>query len=205
MTESVRTIVCHNASLSTGAFALLRSGIASTIGQPWPVVWMAERVPPGGRVRFRWCGQTPGFAWARTGRLVPGSDFFATETIAAEPPGFGRIDLVAHDGTARFQGLHGTGCLEELHIRCTAQLPQGSLSVAACLDGRPVAAVQALPNVLIGLTTGTSWRLAFGNLEAGAVVDPSHLATGIELPAVRPGQTVSATLNLDMLWKLSSG
>ena len=78
----MNTLICANETDTPGSFCLFVTGPRMNIGSAWPVAWRVARVPGRGRARLQWADDE-GAAWAQTGRVGPGTNFFAVQTVPA--------------------------------------------------------------------------------------------------------------------------
>ncbi|MBV5333927.1 hypothetical protein JZU57_01515, partial [bacterium] len=97
MANSMHNLICINQSSVTGSFCLYETGGVANIGAAWPLAWIVERVPGGGRAWLRWTDED-GVAWGRTGPLAVGAIFFATQVQPVSSPGAVQLNLLPGDG-----------------------------------------------------------------------------------------------------------
>lgn len=199
MTYATKNLICTNRSKVTGSFCLFETGGSALLGNAWPLAWLVERVPGGGRAWIHWTEER-GFAWARTGSLVPGAIFFSTQTNPIPPVGASQINLLPLDGTWSFSSPQAAAPDGPQVVRCGASLPADTLAVGLTRGGVPVLAVQAQPNVTLALQPGRALHLSFGNFRPGEVLDPALMPTSTALRFPAHETTLCATLEPDMTW-----
>jgi len=189
---AARALTFLNNSMSAGDVCITPLDLQAPGGHR--LAWLARRSAPGNAISFQW-SQDLGFAWAETGKLVPGATFSASQLIAAEARSANTITFGVSDfGVAGFDTPTGdpSGAFT---IRTRPGVPSGQFAVAIALSGSPAFAVQAVGNASYAFKAPTTFGVRFGNCMAGDVMDDSD--DFVTIPFSDSRTAVTATINPD--------
>ena len=190
------TINATNNSMSTGSFMVFQRD--STMQQQvFSVAWMTQYANPNTNVNFTW-EENYGFVFGQTGMLQPGVRFLPMEEYQADLTTNNAITLSDKGFTnQQFQSPSG-----RLYIQQDLSIPMGRLSVGIAIANAPAMVVQAVPNMQTVFTPTPEYWIAFGNFNAGTVLDAYSINNSARLVFPSGNNTVNVTLNPNNTWSI---
>jgi len=189
---ATRSVTFVNNSMRVGDVCITPLDLEAPGGHR--LAWLARYSAPGRSVSFQW-SQDLGFAWAETGKFVPGVTFEASQVIAAEARSANAITFgVDPYGMGSFLAPTGDSS-GAFTIRTQPGVPSDRFAVALALSGSPAFAVPAVGNASVSFKAPTTFGIRFGSCMQGDVMDETDAF--VTIPFGDSRTAVTAVLNAD--------
>lgn len=163
------------------------------------LAWLAKSSYPATMVRFQWSLDYC-FVWSETGRLVPGVQFNAAQRWDADLSTRNQVTLANNGGAFTFQNQQAGPRQGTLTIRQDGAIPLGQASVGIGMAGAGTFVRQAQPNMMISFTPHPRYWIAFGDFQAGEVLDVGEISNPYEIAFPAGVTSMTAILNADNTW-----
>lgn len=187
------TVSATNNSMNSGSFMLFQKPQNSSPVNIFSLAWNVRMCYPQNRTVFNWT-QDYGLSWAKTGMLVPGITFMASQIVNADPNSLNtsRLD---YSGYYNLQNPTAGGQPGTLSVQNSASVPMNQASIGMVVSGSTVYAAQAQPNMIQVFAPQSNYWIAFGNYQQGEVLDFHTIPNCCQLN-FPPGVTsLNVTLN----------
>ena len=185
-----------NNSMNSGSFMIFQRD-SSMQQQVFSLAWMTQYGQPNTNVKFTW-EENYAFVFGQTGTLQPGIQFRPSQEYRADLTTNNAITL-SNSGFTNQQSQSPSGCF---YIQQDASIPMGRLSVGIAIANAPAMVVQAVPNAQTVFTPTPEYWIAFGNFNAGTVLDTYSLNNSARLVFPSGKTTLNVTLNPNGTWSI---
>lgn len=194
------TLHITNHSAHNDSFMVFQNDPGSFDSNAMALAWFSKFSNPGPNVlvTFTWTIDW-GFSWADSGSLAPGVLYAAADQV----PATSNTNMIPLSFNGAYQfGLQTAGANPNLfYIAEDPSIPvASSASVGITMSGSTVYATQARPNTNITATPHPVYYLAYGNYQAGQVIDISTVNKPLSLNYDTGIYSLSTTLNADDSW-----
>ena len=207
MSQTLNLHVINNSEIDL-TFAMFANLPSKSNYQTLSLAWLVQQIDNNGNeYTFTWtldwaftwsaAGAAAGYTWGAKGRPVP-ADPNAAESCAV---GFD------YDGDFKFTPTVGTPDGETLLITDSPKVPVPSVkpnSVGIALNGSPVCATQAGPNLQQAYTLHPTYYIDAGQYTPGYMVDVAETTQFQQIEFQNGATTMTATLNQDNTWSVGS-
>lgn len=196
LTVNKFTINATNNSMNSGSFMIFQRD-SSMQQQVFSVAWMTQYANQNMNVNFTW-EENYAFVLGQTGILQPGIQFRPSQEYRADLTTNNAITL-SNSGFTNQQSQSPSG---RLYIQQDATIPMGRLSIGIALGIAPTLVVQASPNMQTVFTPTPEYWIAFGNFNAGTVLDSYSISNPARLIFPSGKTTLNVTLNPNGTWNI---
>lgn len=168
------------------------------------LAWFTQMCNPGTSCTFTWTIDYS-FVWSETGNLVPGVTFDAGQTVAATSLTSGNSITLDNNGAFYFNpATPVTGTPSgSLYINQTNNIPLNLGAVGIGMSGAGTFVVQAQPNIDLTFTPHPEYWMAFGQYEAGVVLNTQQMTNITEVAFPPNVYTMYVTLDAGNNWTVS--
>jgi len=186
-------LTCFNESEHAGNFMLFQKP------QPVPVpggaaslAWFARPTQPGKSSIIQWTIDY-GFVWSQSSTLQPGTVFQPAQFVPADPMGINLIQYGQDEhGVPHLSDPSANGQRGYLTIQQAVTVTPRRSAVGIAMSGVPVAAVLAEPVMMAPFVPHPNYWLAFGQYQAGEVLDVETILDAVEVQFLPNQYTRSA-------------
>lgn len=185
-----------NNTATFGTFCLYQGGSGTMASS---LAWFTKNAAPTSQITLTW-GIDYSFVWGETGVLEPGVVFNATQTWPADLTTQNIVTLTMVNQTVTFTDLRSGGQAGTLSIAAGSSIPPGMLSVGTGMSGRATLATQVSPNMQYIFQPHPHYYVAFGDFQAGQVLDPATMTNAFEVVFPPNIFSMTVTLNADGTW-----
>lgn len=198
------SLVMNNKSGNSWVFYVYQK-LPQPMGDGFPLAWFCSPYPihPRNRIRFTWQVDY-NFSWADTGVLMPGIEYWASQTENCSPTGDNMTEFSTSPAPHLTPAVPGAPS-GSLAIKQAPDVPNNRMSVGTGMSGAAVYAFQARPNMMYSITAVPNYWVAFGtNVRSGMVLDVNTIMSTAEAKFPNGVYDLECTLNPDNTWTISS-
>lgn len=198
------SLVINNQSTNSWVFYVYQK-LPQPSGDGFPLAWFSTPYPlhPTTRARFTWQVDYS-FSWADTGALMPGIEYWASQTENCNPTGDNMTEFSMSPAPHLTPAAPGAPS-GSLAVRQAADVPNNRMSVGIGMSGAPVYAFQARPNMMYMVTAAPNYWVAFGqNVRTGMVLDINTIISTAEAKFPAGVYDLECTLQQDNTWKITT-
>lgn len=172
------------------------------------LAWFSDPAWPTTKIAFDWTIDYS-FVWSQTGELVPGVVFHAAQVWDADPSDTSNNQILFDYEQSAYTFENGSAVdtpqRGNLYIKELATIPLKAASVGIGMSGAGTFAVQAQPNQNLVFTPHPLYWITAGTFTPGEVLDVGQISNAAQV-VFPPGVfAMTATLNLDNTWTITSG
>ena len=196
------TVIFKNNSDHTGNVSVYQKDPDIGIPNVMSLAWFSKKANPATRIEFDW-SINYNFVWSETGKLLPGVEFIASQTVDADLNSTNKITLSHDDGAYEFknQQKEGEG---NLYIEEDGTIPTSKVSVGIGMSGFGTFVVQGEPNTNLIFTPHPKYWITFGSYKQGEVLDITSITNEAEISFPPNIYSMTATLNANNTWSIEA-
>jgi rhizosphere induced protein len=199
-------VVATNNSTTTWNFYMYQKMPGPASPNVFSLAWFVYPVAPTTTVKFTWYIRYS-FVWSRTGVLVPGVTFEASQDWSADPAGLSSGNLVNFginsSSAPTFYNQAMGGSSGSLSIFNDNTVPASMYSVGIGMSGAGTYVVQGQPNTTTIFTPSPSYFISFGNqIQQGQVLE-TVVGNSQQITFPTSVYTMYAALGGNNLWTIS--
>ncbi len=198
----IYTLVFKNNSSTLGDVCLYQlppEGVAGVL----PLAWFAQAAHPTTRIKFTW---TPAysFIWSQSGTLIPGTVCFANQIWDADPVTGNQVTFTMDGGAFTFKNQTQGSSAGTYTIREDGTIPPRKASVGLGMEDSGIYVQQAAPNITLALKPVPNYWITFGSFVEGEALDTASLNNPAQIIYPTNIYSMTAILNEDNSWTISS-
>jgi hypothetical protein len=194
------TLNFTNNSAQSGNICVFQQDPSLDDPNVFSLAWFTQYNNPNTNATFSWSIDYS-FVWEQTGVVAPGVIFNATQNISADLATTNEITL-DYDGAFEFTN-QGPGIAGSLKIIETPNVPVGKVAVGIGMSGVGTFVTQGGPNLTAIFTPSPQYWVAFGNYEAGQVLDITVINNPQQVSFQDGVYSMTAVLNYDNTWTIA--
>jgi hypothetical protein len=167
------------------------------------VAWLVTSVHPTTTVTFDWQAVYD-FAWSKTGELASGVVAASVQVWPADLSTSNQVTLTYTDGAFTFENQVAGSVAGNLYVVQDQTIPAETAAVGIGMSGQATFLTQAEPNLTLIFTPNPQIWLTFGDYTTGEVLDSDTLNDAVEIPYAENVSSMTAILNADNTWTVST-
>lgn len=171
-------------------------------GNVLSVAWITKFTHPASVASFIW-SLNYNFVWSETGYLSPGILFASSQILPADLNETNYVELTYSNGAYNFRNQKASGVSGNLQITQDNTIPLKQAMVGIGMSGSPTFVVNAQPNMNLTFTPHPEYWIAFGNFNAGEVIDVQAISNAAKIDFPPGIVAMNVTLNQDNTWEIT--
>ncbi|MEM7531593.1 MAG: hypothetical protein AAF639_05430 [Chloroflexota bacterium] len=176
------SLIVENQSCNNTNFAIFQQmpDVEGAVGNVFPLAWLSKYAYTNTTLEFQW-SLDYNFVWSRSGILVPGIQFTASQCLPADPkqgPNSILLDYDAPNDTFHFEDRkRDKDALGSLVVHTDTDVPvsqtnkEHAAAVGIGMSGHGTFVCETQPNMTLRFTPKPKYYLIAGNFKQGEVLD----------------------------------